>query len=57
MSNITRILRNGNNIKPINTAVIATRLDQILNGTGPLRFLGLQTLFLANCRLELVKTR
>lgn len=57
MSNITRIVENGKNMKPVNKGVIALRLDQILSGTGPLRLLDLRTLFLQNCRLELLRNR
>ena len=57
MFNITRIVRNGKNVKPINKGVMASGLEQILSSTGPFGFLDLRTLFLKNCKLELVKIR
>lgn len=57
MSNTTRIVWNGMNERPVNNGVIASGLEKILSGIGPLGFLGLGTLFLQNCRLEPLKAR
>lgn len=57
MSNITPVVLNGKNMKPGNSGVVALRLDQILSGTGPLRYLQHGILLLRNCKLELLKVR